>query len=65
MQYETNWRPIVTVQYSSSRLTRVPGLQLTQSSVWKFSASTDHWLPFSEYGYVGGSAARLSADGDW
>jgi hypothetical protein len=65
MQYEANWRYLITVQHSSSRFAGVPGLQLTQSSVWKFSTGTDHWLPFSEHGYVGGSAARLSADGDW
>jgi hypothetical protein len=65
MQHETNRRSLTTAQYSSSRLASVPGLQLTQSSVRKFSASADHWLPFSEHSYVGGSAARLSTDCEW
>jgi len=65
MQYETNRLSLAAAQHSSSRLASVPGLQRTQSPVRKFSTSTDHWLPFSEHGYVGGSAARLSTDGDW
>ena len=55
MQYETNRRCLTTARHSSSRLAGVPGLQLTQSPVRKFSAGTDHWLAFSEHGYVGGS----------
>ena len=65
MQYETNRRSLATGQHSSGRLASVPGLQRTQSPVRKFSAGADHWLPFSEHGYVRGSAARLSTDCEW
>jgi hypothetical protein len=61
MQYETNRRLLATSQRAFACLVSVPRLQLAQSFVRKCSASADHWVPFSEHGYVGRSAARFSA----